>query len=268
MPHIDIKGCRFNVRIDGTGHAPWVTLAHGLATNSSMWDDLVAVLSPRYRVLRYDARGHGGTSATPGDYSWDLLVGDAVALLDQVGMEDTHFVGLSMGGMVGLGLALDHSARLLSLCACNSRAEATPEYKEGWSERVHVVRTGGMDALVERTLRRWFTPAFLASPSPRLEKMRAMMRNTSPEGYCGCAAALQTLDYGRRLQYLKVPTLYVVGADDLGAPPSVVRTMHASTPGSRYVEIAHAGHISAVEQPDEFNHAIVSFIDRVDARAG
>ena len=163
MPHIDIKGCRFNVRIDGTGHAPWVTLAHGLTTNSSMWDDLVAVLSPRYRVLRSDARGHGGTSATPGDYSWDLLVGDAVALLDQVGIEHTHFVGLSMGGMVGLGLALDHSARLLSLCTCNSRAEATPEYNESWSERVHIVRTGGMDALVERTLRRWFTPAFLAS---------------------------------------------------------------------------------------------------------
>ncbi len=268
MQQIDVNGCRFNLRIDGDGHGPWVTLAHGLATDLSMWDDLAGVLSRRYRVLRYDARGHGGTQATRGDYSWGLLVGDAVALLDRIGIERTHFVGLSMGGMVGLGVALGHADRLLSLCACDARAEATEEYNHGWVERVQIVRTGGMAALVERTLKRWFTPAFLAQPSQRLEKMRAMMRATSPDGYCGCAAALQTLDYARQLGGLRVPTLYVVGAQDLGAPPSVVRAMHRATPGSQYVEIPDAGHISAVERPVEFNDAIVSFLDRVDAHAG
>ncbi len=267
MQHIDVNGCRFNVRVDGVEDGPWVMLAHGLATDLSMWDDLVAALSARYRILRYDARGHGSTSATPGDYSWDLLVGDAVALLDRIGIQRAHFVGLSMGGMVGLGLALDHPARVLSLCACDARAEATPEYNEGWTERIQIVRTGGMDALVERTLRRWFTPAFLASPSQRLDKMRAMMRATSPDGYCGCAAALQTLDYARHLGSLKIPTLYVVGAQDLGAPPEVVRTMHASTPGSQFVEIPNAGHISAVERPAEFNGSIASFLDRISAQA-
>ncbi len=266
MQQIDANGCRFNVRIDGIEDGPWVTLAHGLATDLSMWDDLVAALCPRYRILRYDARGHGGTSATPGDYSWDMLIGDAVAMLDRLGIERTHFVGLSMGGMAGLGLALDHPTQVLSLCACDARAEATPEYNEGWVERVRIVRAGGMDALVERTLKRWFTPDFLASPSRRLDKMRSMMRATSPDGYCGCAAALQTLDYARRLESLKVPTHYVVGAQDLGAPPEVVRTMHAATPGSQYIEIPDAGHISAVERPDEFNDAIVRFIDRISAR--
>ena len=263
MQNIDANGCRFRVRIDGKENGPWIVLAHGLATDLSMWDDLVAALRNRFRILRYDARGHGSSSATPGAYSWDMLVSDAVALQDQVGIERAHFVGLSMGGMVGLGLAIHHRARILSLSACDARAEATPEYNEGWTERVRIVRAGGMDALVERTLRRWFTPAFLATPSERLDKMRAMMRATSVDGYCGCAAALQTLHYAPHLPNLKVPALYVVGAEDLGAPPEVVRTMHDATPGSQFIEIPNAGHISAVENTSDFNDAIAEFIDRV-----
>jgi 3-oxoadipate enol-lactonase len=216
-----------------------VTLAHGLATDLSMWDELTAALTPNYRVLRYDARGHGGSGVSNGDYSWDLLVSDIKCILDHLGIDKTHFVVLSMGGMIGLGLALDHPLRLKSLAACDARAVATPKYNEGWTERMRIVRTGGMETLVERTLKRWFTPAFLTRPSAALDKMRAMMSATSRDGYCGCAAALQTLDFQRRLGEIRLPTLY-------SGPRCAARgnSHHAHrTPGSHYVEIpdAHLG---------------------------
>ncbi|HWP25738.1 MAG TPA: 3-oxoadipate enol-lactonase [Xanthobacteraceae bacterium] len=262
MPFAEVNGIALHYRIDGQTDGPWLTLAHGLATDLSMWDELVDVVATRYRVLRFDARGHGRSKATTGDYSFDLLVGDAIGLLDALGVDRTHFVGLSMGGMVALGLALQHPERLISICVCDARAEATEEYNDGWRQRVGIVRERGMRALVDRTLTRWFTPDFLARPSPRLEKMRAMMAQTSTEGYCGCAAALQKLDFARRLHEIKLPALYVVGDQDLGAPPPVVREMHRRTPGSEYVEIADAGHISAVEQPQAFSSAILRFLGR------
>jgi 3-oxoadipate enol-lactonase len=231
-----------------------------------MWDDLTEALTSRYRVLRYDARGHGQSAATPGDYTFDLLVGDARRIMDAAGVARTHFVGLSMGGMVALGLALDSPTRLRSIAVCDARAEATEEYNEGWVQRIAIVRKGGVAALVDRTLGRWFTPQFVSRPSPALTKMRAMMSATSRAGYCGCAAALQTLDYARRLGEIRVPALYLVGAQDLGAPPEVVREMHARTPGSHYVEIPDAGHISAVEQPALFAAAVRQFIDEAEAR--
>jgi 3-oxoadipate enol-lactonase len=262
MPFAEVNGITLHYRIDGLANGPWLTLAHGLATDLSMWDDLVEVVGPRYRVLRYDARGHGRSAVTAGDYSFELLVGDALGLLDALGVERTHFVGLSMGGMVALGLALQHPERLFSLSVCDARAEATEEYNEGWRQRVGIVRERGVCALVDRTLTRWFTPNFLAQPSPRLEKMRAMMAQTSTEGYCGCAAALQRLAYAHRLHEMKVPVLYLVGDQDLGAPPPIVREMHHRTPGSEYVEIANAGHISAIEQPQAFAAAILRFLEQ------
>lgn len=266
MPHVECNGTRLNYRVEGPSQGSWVTLSHGLATNLSMWDDLAAALTPNYRVLRYDARGHGRSESPGGDYSWDMLVDDIKCILDHLSIDKTHFVGLSMGGMVGLGLALHHPQRLKSLATCDARAVATPEYNEGWKERMGIVRNEGMEGLVERTLKRWFTPAFLARPSMALDKMRAMMGATSRDGYCGCAAALQTLDYQRRLGEIRLPTLYLVGAQDLGAPPEDVRAMHKATPGSRYTEIPDAGHISAVEQPILFNAAVRSFIDDAEAR--
>ncbi len=264
MSSISVGGVPFHIRIDGREAAPWVVMAHGLATNLSMWDDLVDVLKHDYRCLRYDARGHGETPASAGDYSFDLLVRDAAAIMDELRIERAHFIGLSMGGMVAMGLALDQPGRLASIAVCDARAEADAEYIEGWHHRIKVVREGGMEALVERTLTRWFTPAFLSKPSPALDKMRLMMARTSRDGYCGCAAALKALDYGRRIGQIRVPTLLLVGADDLGAPPEIVRAMHRTMPGSRYVEIPEAGHISNVEQPGLFAEAVRGFLETID----
>jgi 3-oxoadipate enol-lactonase len=264
MSRVEVDGIPFHIQIDGRDEAPWVTMAHGLATNLSMWDDLVEVLKDEYRCLRYDARGHGKTPPTGGDYSFDVLTSDAAKILDALRVEKTHFVGLSMGGMVALGLALHRPEQLCSISVCDARAEADEDYVDGWTHRIQIVRNGGMQALVERTLQRWFTPAFLAKPSPMLDKMRGMMGGTSPEGYCGCGAALKALHYGARLGEIRTPTMLLVGAQDLGAPPAVVREMHRTMPASRYVEIPDAGHISNIEQPGRFAAAVRGFLDEVE----
>jgi 3-oxoadipate enol-lactonase len=265
MAHFEIDGLPFHIRIDGREGAPWVMMAHGLATNLAMWDDLVDVLKGEYQCLRYDARGHGATPPTPGDYSFELLTRDAAKILDALHVERTHFVGLSMGGMVALGLALHVPDRLASISVCDARGEADEEYIEGWNHRIQIVRKGGMAALIDRTLQRWFTPAFLAKPSPALDKMRSMMGETSPDGYCGCGEALKALHYGARLSEIRTPTMLLVGAQDLGAPPPIVREMHRAMPESRYVEIPDAGHISNVEQPVLFAAAVRGFLKEVEA---
>lgn len=265
MPRVEIDGVPFHVRVDGREGAPWVMMAHGLATNLSMWDDLVDSLKDEYRCLRYDARGHGATPPTSGDYSFELLTADAAKILDALHVKNAHFIGLSMGGMVALGLALHRPDWLSSISVCDARAEADEEYIEGWNHRIQIVRKGGMAALIDRTLQRWFTPAFLATPSPALDKMRSMMGGTSSDGYCGCGAALKALHYGARLGEIRTPTMLLVGAQDLGAPPPIVREMHRAMPESRYVEIPNAGHISNVEQPVLFAAAVRSFLKEVEA---
>jgi 3-oxoadipate enol-lactonase len=260
MSKVDLGDVVLNYRVDGPPGAPWVLIAHGLATNLHLWDHLAGVLVQSHRVLRYDARGHGQSSVPPGDYSLDLLVSDARRLLDALSVERTHVVGLSMGGMVSLGLAIEHSERIAGAAVCDARAQATQEYRDGWDHRMGLVRAGGLEAVVEHTLKRWFTPAFHAAHPERLDEIRRMVCATLPAGHLGCAAALKNLNYAPRLGTIVVPVLYLTGAQDLGAPPEVVKAAQAATPGARYVEIPGAGHISNIEQPELFARAIVDFL--------
>lgn len=248
-----------NYRMTGPQDAPVVTLAHGLATDLSMWDGVTLALEREFRVLRYDARGHGGTPAYTDAYTLAELEQDVIDLLDSLEIATTCFVGLSMGGMVGMGLGLKHADRLNSLVVCDARADAPSSYRESWSDRIAKVEAGGIDAIAEQTVQRWFTEAF-KSDAAAMERMRAMVKRTSVDGYIGCAKALRELDYARRLPELSAPTLFLVGAQDAGAPPQVMRDMHAATPGSEFALIDGAGHISAVEKPDEVAGAILKFI--------
>ncbi|MCS6930711.1 MAG: alpha/beta fold hydrolase [Acetobacteraceae bacterium] len=235
-------------------------MSHGLATDLTMWDGLAAVLAGRWRVLRYDARGHGRTPSTPGDYTLEQLGADVIGLLDALGIARTHFVGLSMGGMVGMGLGLNHPGRLLSLAVCDARAVAPPDYRAAWTDRAAKVRAEGMEAIVEPTLSRWFTPAFGRHDPSAREAVRRMIRRTSVEGYAGCAAALRGLDYLHRLGDLRLPVLFLGGAEDQGAPVEAMRAMHHATPGSRHVVIPNAGHLANLEQPEAFHAAVVDFL--------
>lgn len=260
------NGSVFNCRVDGE-HGPWVMLSHGLATDLSMWDELSGFLKTRYRVLRYDARGHGKSPATEGDYTLDQLVKDAVGILDELEVKHTHLAGLSMGGMIALGLMLDHPARIKSAVVADSRHTTTPEFTAAWYARADAVRKGGVEAIVESTVERW-SSAGLAERDPAVVKrMATMVRNTSALGYCGCAAALARLNYGHRLGEIETPTLVLCGSEDHGAPPENTRQMHAMIKGSRFLEIGQAGHISNIEKPAIFNAAAAKLFDDVETGA-
>ncbi|MGV6875493.1 alpha/beta fold hydrolase [Pseudochelatococcus sp. B33] len=253
-------GRAINYRLEGPQQAPCIMLAHGVALDLRLWDGFAAAVAEDYRVLRYDSRGHGGSPVGSGSFTLSDLAADAVALLDALGIPTVHFVGLSLGGMVGMGLALDHRERLESVAFCNARAAATPEYRKNWDERVERVRHGGMEAIADATVSRWFTPEFPARAPEALRAIREMVLATPPEGYCASAEALKGLDYERRLQENSVRALYLTGEKDSGAPAAVVRAHQQQTPNSRYVELPDTGHISVIENPAGFTAAVTAFI--------
>jgi 3-oxoadipate enol-lactonase len=239
-------------------------LSHGLATDLTMWDELTAALKNRYRVLRYDARGHGASAAPAGDYSLDQLVDDAAGILDALDVKQTHFAGLSMGGMIGLGMLIKHPRRMKSAVIADSRHTTTPEFTKAWLDRIAAVRTGGMEAVVASTVSRW-SSAGLAERNPSaIARMETMVRRTSANGYCGCAAALARLNYGSRLGEINAPTLVICGDEDHGAPPDNSRQMSSMIAGSRFLEIKQAGHISNIEQPGIFNETVRGFFNEAE----
>lgn len=261
---VSANGSTFNCRIDGDD-GPWVMLSHGLATDLTMWDELTGALKDRYRVLRYDARGHGASAAPTGDYSLDLLVDDAAAILDALDIKQTHFAGLSMGGMIGLGMLIKHPQRMKSAAIADSRHTTTPDFTQAWLDRIAAVRKGGIEAVVASTVSRW-SSAGLAERNPvAIVRMEAMIRRTSANGYCGCAAALARLDYGSRLGEIKATTLVICGDEDHGAPPENSSQMSSMIANSRFLEIKQAGHISNIEQPDIFNDAVRGFFNEIEA---
>jgi 3-oxoadipate enol-lactonase len=260
---IEANGTSFHCQVDGD-RGPWVLLSHGLATDLSMWDELASALKDRYRVIRYDARGHGDSAAPAGDYTLDMLVDDAAGILDALGADRVHFAGLSMGGMVGLGLLINYPARIKSAVIADSRHTTTPEFTAAWIARAVTVRKSGIESIVASTVARW-SSAGLAERNPAaVARMQAMIRRTSVNGYCGCAHALAHLNYGPRLGEITAPTLVMCGSEDHGAPPENTRQMHAMIRNSQFLEIGQAGHIANIEQPKLFNGAVQKFLNEVE----
>ncbi len=253
-----VNGVSINFEIDGPEGAPWLVLSNSLLTNLSMWDDQVADLKSSYRILRYDQRGHGGTQATPGPYSFDLLVSDVIALLDMLGIRRAHFCGLSMGGMTALFLAQRHAGRFDRIVACDCGPASTPASAQQWKERIEIAGKDGMEALVEPTIARWFPPDFLATKAPVLDKVRQMIRSTLMAGFAGCAQALSDYDLRPGLAGIDRPTLLIVGTKDATLPG--IRQIKEAVRGSALVELAGAGHIANVEQPKAFTTAVREFL--------
>ncbi len=254
------NGISINYQIEGKDGAPWVTLSHSLGANLTMWDDQVAALRDDYRILRLDTRGHGGTEATGGAYDFNLLIADITYLWDMLLIDHSHLVGLSLGGMTAMGMALRLPGRLDSITVCSARADAPEEVRKRWDDRSTQIEAEGMEPMIEGTLGRWFTPEFVASGSPVLDQVRGMIRTTKPQGYIGCARALQGLDYLPRLGQITVPTLFVAGAGDGAAPAAGMKVMHQAVKGSQYVELSSASHISNLEQPQAYNDAVMGFL--------
>ena len=227
---------------------------------ATLFDEQAKALSGRYRTLRFDMRGHGSSEAPPRPYAMADLVGDVVGLWETLGIERSHFVGLSIGGMTGFGLALDHPDRLVSLTACDCRADAPAFFRDMWDQRQEIVDADGLEGIVEPTIGTWFTDAARERDPALIERVRAMIRSTSPNGYLGCGDALKQLDYKRRLGEIRTPTLMIVGDAD-GPHPQEMRDMAKLVAGARLVEIGPAGHLSNLEQPAAFDEALVDFLD-------
>ena len=247
--------------LEGPEDAPVLVLSNSLGTALGMWDDQAPALRERFRLLRYDIRGHGGSSAPPGPYEMADLGRDVVRLLDGLGIGRASFCGLSVGGMTGMWLAAEKPERVERLFVCCTSALLGP--KSLWDGRIETVRTKGMAALVDGVVERWLTPAFRSENPETVEKLAGMLRSTDPEGYAGCCAAIRDMDLRGRLGSIRAPTLVISGADDPATPPEHGELISDSIPGARFEVVAGASHLANIERPEEIKDLI---LDHLEAR--
>jgi 3-oxoadipate enol-lactonase len=244
-------------RLEGPEDAPVLAFSNSLGTTGEMWDEQAAALSDRFRILRYEARGHGDSPAPAGPYSVAELGGDVVALLDRLGIESVSFCGLSIGGITGMWLGANAPERIEALAICCTGAQLPPA--EMWIERAATVRDQGVEAVVEATVERWFTPGFVEGNPAMIERVRSTFLTTDPEGYAGCCEALAEFDMRGELGAVKPPTLVIGGDDDPVGTPERVRELEAGIPAARLVTLP-GRHLVAVEQPELFADALLQHL--------
>ncbi len=258
---LNANGIDIHYMIEGKG--PVVTMSHSLGCDLSMWDEQARALSNRYLVLRYDTRGHGQTSALPGPYTLEQMVEDLHRLLTGLGIKETHFVGISMGGMIGQVFALKHPTMVQSLVLCDTTSRYPADVWPIWEERIRTVEAKGMEPIVEPTLQRWFTPPFREGRQDVMDRVRAMLRSTPPKGYIGCCYAIPKINVTDRLREIQCPALVIVGEDDPGTPVAMARAIHGALPSAELAILRSASHLSNLEQPEEFNRILAAFLDKV-----
>ena len=260
MPTIKANGIDLNYVVSGPEGAPWITFSNSLATNVAMWDEQAKLLEKDWRVLRYDQRGHGKTQATKPPYSFDLLVADVIALWDALGVKRSVFCGLSMGGTTGIGLCLAHPDRLAAFVGADCRCDSPPGFREAWDERIAHATKNGMEGMADLTVNRWFTERFRKASPAVIDKVKGMIRTTPLDGFIGCSNALQNIGYREKLGNIRVPVMFLCGAEDGAANPDYVRPMHQAVPGSKFEIVEDAGHISNMENPARFNAILTSYL--------
>ncbi len=254
---VQAAGAQLSAKVDGEAGKPWLLLSNSLAADLSMWDDQIGLFTRTHRVVRYDTRGHGASEAPEGAYDFPMLVADMVAVLDAVGAARADICGLSLGGMTALGLGLAHPGRVGRMLVCDARADAPEAFRTGWDDRIAVVAAKGTAGLVDGTLARWFTAN---APQAARDRAAAMIGATPDAGYVGCARALQTLDYLRHLGGMTVPVTYLVGEEDMGAPPAAMEAMAAATPGGRLIRLPGLAHVPNMEDPAAFGAAVADWL--------
>jgi 3-oxoadipate enol-lactonase len=251
----------------GDTDRPWIVFAHSLACASAMWRPQIDEFAERCRILVFDTRGHGRSSAPkPGTdgagYAFDDLVADTESLLTALGIEHPHFVGLSMGGMLAQAFALKHPGRLRSLTVADSVSEWPPEMVEVFAGRVAQARQGGMQAVVEGSLGRWFTPAFHKSNPAEVATIARLIADTPVDGYAGCSYSIPRINFTSQLKNIDAPILVMVGKEDPATTMVMAQQIHSAAPGSSLAVIERASHLSNIEQPAAFNTAIRNFLNQ------
>ena len=254
---IDVAGAGIHCRFDGAADAPVLVLSNSLGTDLAMWDAQVPQLARRFRILRYDTRGHGATAVAPGPCAIDLLGRDVVGLLDALRIERAHFCGLSLGGMTGMWLGAHAPARLDRLVLANTAARiGSPET---YDARIEKVRASGMGAVSQAVLQRWFTPGFAAEHPDRIADMRRMIERTPVEGYAACCMAIRDMDQRDAIAAIGAPTLVITGTHDLATPVADGRFLAERIKGSTCVEL-DAAHLSNIEAAPAFTATLLAFL--------
>jgi 3-oxoadipate enol-lactonase len=259
---VRVNGVEIACRFDGPAEGRVVMMSNSLMSDHTMWDVTIPALADRYRVLRYDTRGHGRSGTTPGPYSIAMLADDAVGLMDALGVARVHFVGLSMGGMIAQQVGARYPERVFSLALCDTASEMPP--RTMWEERFATVKSRGIAGLVDSTIQRWFTAPFIERNPLAIEKVRRMIAGTGAEGYIACASAVRDMSQTTMLLQVKAPTLVLVGRRDPACTVEQSTVIHRVIDHSQMVVLEDAAHLSNIEQPQAFNSELRAFIDRID----
>lgn len=257
MPMIEVDGCPLYVEIEGPEDAPALMLSNSLGTDLHMWDPQEKPFSQRFRLLRYDRRGHGKSAVPPGPYSMERLGRDVLGILDYLGIRSIDWCGLSMGGMVGQWLGANAPDRIRRLVLANTSSYFPA--KEPWNERIATVRQNGLTALADPMMARWFTAPFIAREGTAIARMKAMMLATPPAGYIANCEAVRDMDHREMLKRITAPTMVIAGRNDVATPPEAGEFIQAHIPGAR-LTLLDAGHISNIEQADRFTATVLDFL--------
>jgi 3-oxoadipate enol-lactonase len=252
-------------RIDGREGAPWLVFSNSHGTDLSMWDDQVLALADRFRILRYDQRGHGGTLPIDGPCDFDGLAADVVAVMDAAGAQRATLIGISMGAVTMLRAAALYPTRANAVVAADGQWRSPPTGQAAWQKRIDLVRSKGVAAIADKTAQRWLSADVAARDLRLFARVRDMVAATSVDGYVACARALQRYDFSTDYPRLAMPVLYVVGADD-GVMPVAMQAMAEATPDSRLVVIPSAGHLPCFDQPERFQQALDDFLNELGGR--
>lgn len=262
MTRVEANGININYTVDGPEGAPWVTFITGITNDTTMWDDHVAALSRNFRLLRLDSRGHGASDATPPPYAFDQLTADVAGVWDALGVDRSHVVGIGLGGMTTMAMALRYPGRVSAIVPTACRAELVPEYAGIWPPMLEKSAAEGIGGIVDITASRWFPEAFRDANPEKMEAVRAMIRRTSLDGYHGCIQALLSVDFADRLAEIRAPALFVSGAlDAIGGPPDVMQALARSVQDGQHVTLPEAGHICNIANPGAYDDALLSFFE-------
>jgi 3-oxoadipate enol-lactonase len=253
-----VNGIETNYEIHGKQGAPWLTFSHSLACSLRMWDGQIAEFQERFRILVYDTRGHGGSEAPKGPYTLDMLAEDLRQLFAELKIKRTHYVGLSMGGMIGQVVALTDPGVFDRVVLADTGHAQTPETRKQWEERIKTAEAKGMQPLVQPTLERWFTEPFRKGKPELVKKIADLIQGTPVPGYVGCCHAISNLNTTARLKEIRHPVLAIAGEQDAAAPGT--RYIGENVPGAKLVMIPQAAHIANIEQAEAFNRALREFL--------
>ena len=257
MPLAKLPDARIFYEWSGPEHVPVLVFSNSLGTTHRMWDPQVTSFTRHFRMLRYDTRGHGQSSVTPGPYTIEKLSWDVVRLLDFLQLDRVCFCGLSMGGMTGMFLGANAPNRFHKIVLCNTAAKIGTF--ESWNARIDAVQTGGMRAVAGGVIDRWLTPSYRAAHPAETAAALRMLEEANPEGYVACCAPVRDLDQRQALQNIKVPTLVLAGTHDSSAFPADGQFLAQHIPGAGYVEV-NAAHLSNLEAQGEFNIHVANFL--------